>query len=100
VRRPVRDIRHFDFRGFTKNLQIYKRELREVEPEAVSHETGVIHSDAEQQVVMAFLLARQADEKQGNTAATTAFARNRQHARMLREILARIPIPDGRVVNQ
>lgn len=97
--RRIRDVGHAGFRNFTTQVQIAKRELRELEPEAAPRETSIIFNDAEQKVVMAYLLARKTDQKTGDTTATDAFFRDRQRGRMLKQILARIPVPDDKAVN-
>ena len=89
--RRIRDVRHADFRNFTKDLEIAKRQVRELEPEAGPRETTIIHNDAECRAVMAYLLAKQRDAKAGGSAHLTAFQRDRQRARILRKVMRRIP---------
>jgi hypothetical protein len=92
VARRIRDVRHADFRSFTKGLQIAKRELRELEPEAGPRETSIIANDLESAIVGKYLLARARDAKAGGTTThIEAFMRDRQAVRVLRRMMARIP---------
>lgn len=97
--RPIRGTRHGDFQAFTKGMQITKRETRELSPDVEPHETTIIKNDAERAIVMGFLLAKQRDAQAGGTAHREAFQRDRQAVRVLRKVMARIPILPDTAVN-
>lgn len=97
--RKIRDTRHGDFQAFTKGMQIAKREARELNPEVEPHETTIIKNDAERAVVMAYLLAKHRDAKIGSDERVVAFLKDRQRARVLRKVLARVPMSPAEAVN-